>query len=464
MFDQVRSILTGLALSIGIAAFGISAAMEAKAELVGHGGPVRDIAISPDGGGVLSAGFDYRVILWDTKQELARRVFFGHDAAVNAVAFAPDGRHAVSAGADGKVILWKVAGRDPVRVFQGHVGKVASVAVSLDGRLAASGGFDGTVRVWDLFEETGEPLIYKGHTGPVNGIAFLPDGRRLATGGYDGTVRLWSLDDVTGGRETFANLGFSVNFVVVTADGNSLVTAGTDEAVRVFDLISGFETKILLGHRAPVLAIAVSPDGRRFATGGARGQVILWSFASTKPVWEAVRHKGPVWSLAFAPDSSRLMSAGIDGRIKTWRADDGRELGARIAAVASRPEEEGLEGELKRGAVLFRKCRACHSLAANDQNRAGPTLYGVIGRRVGTAPGYPYSPALRKSSIIWSPSEISRLFDEGPDVVTPGTKMPLQRLTNAEDRAALVAYIEYATREFATRPAGAPLVKKEKKQ
>ena len=80
-----------------------------------------------------------------------------------------------------------------------------------------------------------------------------------------------------------------------------------------------------------------------------------------------------------------------------------------------------------------------------DDNRAGPTLHGVFGRKAGTAPGYDYSDAFRKLDLVWSAETISRLFEIGPQSYTPGTKMPEQRVTDPADRAALIDFLSQAT-------------------
>ena len=97
------------------------------------------------------------------------------------------------------------------------------------------------------------------------------------------------------------------------------------------------------------------------------------------------------------------------------------------------------------GALVFKACIACHTLNATEGPRAGPTLDGVFGRRIATLPGYDFSPALKKLDIIWTPETLSRLFEIGPALYTPGTKMPEQRV-GADDRAALVKFLEKATR------------------
>ena len=75
----------------------------------------------------------------------------------------------------------------------------------------------------------------------------------------------------------------------------------------------------------------------------------------------------------------------------------------------------------------------------------GLRAYGIFGRRIATEPGYDFSPALRKLDIVWTPETLSKLFEIGPAAYTPGTKMPEQRV-GAEDRAALVKFLEKATR------------------
>ena len=60
-------------------------------------------------------------------------------------------------------------------------------------------------------------------------------------------------------------------------------------------------------------------------------------------------------------------------------------------------------------------------------------------------PGYPFSEPLKTLDIVWSEETVARLFELGPDVVTPGSKMPLQRMTDKAERDALIAYLKVAT-------------------
>ena len=84
-------------------------------------------------------------------------------------------------------------------------------------------------------------------------------------------------------------------------------------------------------------------------------------------------------------------------------------------------------------------------MSAGSENRAGPSLHGVFGRRIATAPGYNFSEALKRLDIVWSAETIGKLFEIGPSRYTPGTKMPEQTIGSAEDRAALVRFLAKAT-------------------
>ena len=86
----------------------------AQAQLRGHGGPVRALAISPDGTQALSGSFDTSAIRWSLQRNAAEQVLRFHDGAVNAVAFLPDGRIATS-GEDARIAIWKPGEPQPWR-------------------------------------------------------------------------------------------------------------------------------------------------------------------------------------------------------------------------------------------------------------------------------------------------------------------------------------------------------------
>ena len=94
---------------------------------------------------------------------------------------------------------------------------------------------------------------------------------------------------------------------------------------------------------------------------------------------------------------------------------------------------------------FMRKCSICHALTPPPSRKAGPTLHGLFGRAAGSVPGYPYSPILANSDIVWTDESIDALFDLVPDHYIPGSKIPMQRITGAQDRQDLIAFLRRAT-------------------
>ena len=418
----------------------LSAAAVAETALREHGGPVKSVAVAADGERALTASFDYSIILWDLPKEQVLGRLYGHDAAVNDVVFLP-GERALSASDDGTVGLWDLRRQELITRLRGHQGKVAAVAASSDGRLAASAGWDRTVRIWDL--ERREQVRQLDATDNLNAVAFTPDGTRLLAGASDGSLHAWRVSDGTELMALHAH-DFGVTALALAPDGRTGATASIDETVQLWDFARKERLETLYGHEGPVLAVALSPDGELVASGGVDGTVRVWRRGNGDRLRVYARHAGAVWSVAFSPDGKTLLSGGADGLVLTYDLDrDAGELAAAgpAAAHAAAGPDDG-----SRGARLFRKCAACHTVTPDGGHRAGPTLYGLFGRTAGSRPDYPYSAALEHSHLVWTKKTVARLFEVGPQVLVPGSKMPLQRMPSAADRKALVAYLSRVTR------------------
>src|SRR5436190_4325332 len=119
----------------------IAMAASAQAQLRGHGGPVRALAVSPDGTLVVSGSFDTSAIRWSLERNAAVEVLRFHEGAVNAVAYLPDGRVA-TAGEDGRIALWRSGEPQPAAVLEGHAAPVVALAVSGEGSMLASASWD----------------------------------------------------------------------------------------------------------------------------------------------------------------------------------------------------------------------------------------------------------------------------------------------------------------------------------
>ena len=96
------------------------------------------------------------------------------------------------------------------------------------------------------------------------------------------------------------------------------------------------------------------------------------------------------------------------------------------------------------GAKVFKKCAACHSIAEGGGNKIGPALWGVLGRSAGSIPDYKYSKAMAAHGKNWSFEEMNGFLIKPKDWIK-GTKMSFAGLKKAEDRAAVILYMNENT-------------------
>lgn len=278
------------------------------------------------------------------------------------VAFSPDGRRLVSAGMEPDAIVWVVDDGRALLRLKGHTENVAAVAWSPAGDRIATGGKDNAVRLWDA--SSGRLLFtLAGHTAEVHAVAFSPDGLRLASGSDGGGVCLWTVADGTQGAEVRAFRG-DIESLQFLPDGTLLVASAGGEFV-VVDVGGGGDVRAILTGSAELRRAAIShdaartaalmtdgklllgsgegepvevagpsgpecltfsPDGTRLATGG-QDRVLSIRDADTGTVLHELKgHAGTVAAVAFSPDGSTIATGGADNAVRLWDASTGREL------------------------------------------------------------------------------------------------------------------------------------------
>jgi cytochrome c len=416
---------------LGVAALAAFSGVAQAQDLRGHGGPVRTIAVAPNGQTVVTGSFDERVIRWDAATGSALTVLLGHAGSVNAAVILNDGRLA-TAGQDGRILLWSDDGGQ-LATLEGHSAPVVSLALSPDGQTIASASWDHTVRLWPT--AGGGPRVLTGHTGNVNAVAFLPDGR-VVSAGYDATLRIWP---ASGAAKV---IGSTVPFSALVVAGDGEILAGSVDGTLLFFSGADAPPAELKTGGKPIVALALTHDGQRVAAGTIDGRILLIERPSRRVIAEVAGAGSPLWSLAFLPDGSQLLSGSGDRAVRRWNGVTGAALSKDFTLARDDIPSE-LKGE--RGAKVFEACAACHTVTADGGPRAGPSLHGLFGRRIATVPDYHFSPALRALDITWTPETVSKLFEIGPSAYTPGTKMPEQTVS-AADREALIAFLLKATK------------------
>ena len=114
------------------------------------------------------------------------------------------------------------------------------------------------------------------------------------------------------------------------------------------------------------------------------------------------------------------------------------------ASDAVAPVEMSDAQLLTKGRRVFLKCSSCHSLDQEGAHKVGPALWGFYGESAASREGYTYSEALQNADIVWNDTTLGQYL-EAPARYVPGTKMAYVGLRNAQDRAAVIAYLKAET-------------------
>lgn len=136
---------------------------------------------------------------------------------------------------------------------------------------------------------------------------------------------------------------------------------------------------------------------------------------------------------------------------EVFRGHPPEEGGYPIPGVVRGGEGEGAEAErpiefylasadVAKGEQAFKKCAACHNADPGGANALGPALYGVMGNPIAAHPGFAYSDALKSHGGSWDWATMSEWISN-PKKFAPGTKMTFAGLSDPQERANLLAFL-----------------------
>jgi WD40 repeat protein len=322
------------------------------------------LAFSPNGKMLLATGVTDGggLILWDAGTGEAINTLRNLDVAVTTAAWSHDGKSIVTTDNSDSVRLWDVTTGKETRQLKWKA--PAKKAARNEDK-----GIFGLIRWYaDKLAEMGEE---DGNNGGVNhniAIArFSPDGKYLTgygplvENGQVSQMHFCTWDIATGkvtqawtraGAKDIPRLAYSPDSKVIastdqldeesiilldaktgkdlhtlgpknptsfafTTDGKTIAIADSEREIRLYDVASGKEQRVLMGHPMGHYALAVLSDGR-LAAAGASNQVQLWDLGAGKTVQLSEAHTGPVVGVDTTADGKHIVTRGSDGNVRFW--------------------------------------------------------------------------------------------------------------------------------------------------
>lgn len=312
-----------------------------------HSGPVNDIALSPDGRFLATAGSDKAVYVIDLSRLEVLRKLTDDVEKFTCLTFSPDGKYLITCDDPGTRQMFTIwnpySGERMVRMAAGNSGPARDVVMSsADGYMATAHVGKVAVRKYPILGLT-IPIEIKETNPTVNGVAFDGD-NFVAVATASGNVYVSTVDiffpETVGQMRTHTG---AANHVAFAPNGKFIATAGGDSAIRVW---SNWQSegqwavaRDLRGHKGPVTRFEWSADGNVMVSASTDKTLRVWDVPRSRSKYTLTGHDDVVTSVAMFKSLNYVASSSVDGKVKIWYIGMGKSspvAGGGDTAIAAR--------------------------------------------------------------------------------------------------------------------------------
>ena len=239
------------------------------------------------------------------------KVVHGHNRAITAMAF--DGGKILTASFDARLLQWDVDGTSEKFTGECHTNQITRLAVC--GESLFTAGMDDTVRVADLAKR--EFVASFAMEAPVIDIDAKKNGKLAAAA----TKKVVALFSTAGLAKKVAVVGYEALSVAISPDEKTVAVGGSDKKVHLLD--AELSEVGALECSGEVSCVRYSHDGKYLATADYSRNIFVWDAAAKKRVVEGWQnHTAKINALAWHADNNRLASGGLDGSFYVWNVSE----------------------------------------------------------------------------------------------------------------------------------------------
>ncbi|KAI9025391.1 quinon protein alcohol dehydrogenase-like superfamily [Hyaloraphidium curvatum] len=248
---------------------------------------------------------------------LPTRIFAGSKRWIRTIAVDAACTGLVAAGDDARIRIWDLVTGQLATTLRGHRQPVYSLAIEPATGTIFSGALDGALLAHD--PRMRRPVAeYHVHTDALKSLATKHDGTKLYSAGYDGRLAEW---DPRFPEPRLLLKSSSEWLRGLTLDHSEMFAYVVDSgrALRCIHIPSGRLKWLQRSDTEPIRSVHLDSTARFLYTGGQDASIIQWDAVTGEPQGSLESHRGWITGLATHPASARrLFSVSLDTTIKEW--------------------------------------------------------------------------------------------------------------------------------------------------
>ncbi len=283
-----------------------------------------------------------RLIVWNARSGVQYYSAPAHQKYITDVAITPDGKTVVTAGRDDRIRLWNLDDGVPLREIRAEMLWVQAVAVSPDGALIAAAGQDGRIAMWRTADGSAVGVLGT-HSRFARCLLFSDDGRYLFSSGADGRIKVWDMETRALFRDIELDQGYA-HTLDLNRSQEKLLVGRMNGTMEIWDWRRRLVHRKLPAESYGTMRAVFDENAGRMISAHTSGAVKIWRGDDATLLLDLVGFSDGQW-LSFTPDGYYDCSAFGDRYVR-WRKGQQLYPLERYADIYKRPSviEDVLKG------------------------------------------------------------------------------------------------------------------------
>lgn len=300
------------------------------AELNGHTGGIRALAVGQNGDVIVSASSDKTVRLWDLSNFGLIQVFSVHSAEVNGVCINQSSNLIASVSFDCSISIYSPQSATAEKI---QLSSYYEDSLSFYPPFLSYGSDNNSLKLWD-FSTNSLYFTFQGHTKRVVST-ILPNTQFIYSGSSDCTIRKWDIQLRTQISELQTHQS-PISSISLSEDLKFLVSGSNDKTIQIWDFDNKTLLNTLTGHKAPVSSVCVSSIRNKIFSASMDCSVRTWNLGDGELIEELKIHNEKVWKIALTVDGKYLVTGAYFEFVAVVELDSGQV----VAKITSAEEGE----------------------------------------------------------------------------------------------------------------------------